>query len=105
MSRSIDLSQPLSAEEMEYVNNRPWLKKEAELQGITITAADDEFVVDETSDAGDGGVEDDEEEAESYEDMGVEALREELGRRGLVKSGSKEQLIARLEEDDESDSE
>jgi hypothetical protein len=120
MARDIDLSKPLSADELAYVNDRPWLKQEAQLQGLTITAADDDFTVDAdddnttasasaatqlpvpgTEDAGDGGSEDGDEEDESYESWSVDALKEELGNRGLTKSGSKEQLIARLEEDDE----
>jgi hypothetical protein len=35
-----------------------------------------------------------------YSDLTVEALKEELEARGLPKSGNKDELIARLEEDD-----
>jgi hypothetical protein len=35
-----------------------------------------------------------------YSDLTVDALKEELERRGLPKSGTKTELIARLEEND-----
>jgi hypothetical protein len=40
---------------------------------------------------------------ESYEDMTNDDLRAELEKRGLPKSGNKDELVARLEEDDASD--
>jgi hypothetical protein len=46
----------------------------------------------------------DDEEADdvpSYDEWDYAALKEEAGNRGLTKSGSKEQLIARLTEDDQ----
>lgn len=40
----------------------------------------------------------------SYEDMTNDDLRAELEKRGLPKSGNKQEMVERLEEDDESDS-
>lgn len=42
-------------------------------------------------------------DAFDYEEATNDQLRDELERRGLPKSGNKEELIARLTEDDESD--
>lgn len=36
MSRKIDITAPLSQEETEYVRARPWMIRDAELQGIKI---------------------------------------------------------------------
>lgn len=49
--------------------------------------------------------EDEEDEEDEYDDMTNDQLREELGRRGLPKSGNQDELIARLREDDEDDDE
>lgn len=49
-----------------------------------------------------GGIEDDEED-EAYEDMSNDDLRAELASRDLAVSGTKDELIKRLEEDDESE--
>jgi len=51
----------------------------------------------------DAGVE--EEEVESYSDWTVDQLREELGFRDLPLSGTKKELVARLEESDAEDDE
>jgi hypothetical protein len=51
------------------------------------------------SDAGD----DDDEEGDEYDDMLADDLKEELRKRDLPVSGNKDELIARLREDDESD--
>lgn len=42
-------------------------------------------------------------DAEGYEAMDVDDLKEELRSRGLKVSGTKPELVARLEEDDDSD--
>lgn len=42
-------------------------------------------------------------ESADYSEMTNDELKDELERRGLTKSGNKDELIARLEEDDESD--
>lgn len=114
MGRKIDFSQPLTADELAYVNDRPWLRHDAELQGFEVLTEDDEFTVetdDETEDdgAGDGDADDEADEAgddeeeeddESYSDWNVDQLKEELKTRELPVSGSKEQLVQRLEESD-----
>lgn len=58
----------------------------------------------EASDDGDEGEEDGDEVA-PYEEWDYAELKEEAGTRGLSKSGSKEQIIARLQEHDASASE
>lgn len=58
----------------------------------------------EASDSGDGDEEDGDEVA-PYEEWDYAELKEEAGTRGLSKSGSKEQIIARLQEHDASASE
>lgn len=87
MSKQIDFSEPLSEEDEAYVNDRPWLRKDAELSGFDLSNAED-FVVesdddesgqepdgfedDENSDSedgeGDGGTADDESEDEDEGD-------------------------------------
>lgn len=127
MSKQIDFSQPLSEEDAAYVADRPWLRKDAELSGFDVHDESD-FVVDdedgnddpdgfddgedgdqgdaddETGDdeSGEEGEEDDsdEEETAPYADWDYADLKEEAGNRGLSKSGSKEQLIERLESND-----
>lgn len=42
MARQIDFDQPLSEEDAAYVAQRPWLKRDAELQGATVRLASDE---------------------------------------------------------------
>ena len=84
MARQIDFSKKLTADEEQYVADRPWLRQDAELQGFDLAAsADDEFEVE-------GG----------YAEWTVDQLKEELGNRELSKGGSKPELISRLEEDD-----
>jgi hypothetical protein len=58
----------------------------------------DEDVEDDTD-------EDEEEETGDYSELSNDELKAELERRGLPKSGNKDELIARLEEDDDSDEE
>lgn len=48
---------------------------------------------------------DDEDSEEDYDSWNNDALRAELERRGLPKSGNHDELVARLEEDDDSDEE
>lgn len=127
MSREIDFSKPLSSDDAAYVSDRPWLAQDAELKGFDIIVDDDFRVEDEDEDgsggsdeSGEGGSgdessddadeseddesEDDEETEETeevdYEDLTVEALKDLLKGRDLPVSGSKEQLINRLEEAD-----
>lgn len=130
MSKKIDFSKPLSEEDEAYVAERPWLRTDAELSGFDLSDETDFSVDSENEDGedpdgfdngedgddsatGDDDISDDEDD-ESGEDDGDEdevapyaeweyaALKEEAGNRGLQKSGSKEQLIERLEQDDAS---
>lgn len=116
MARQIDFSQPLSEEDAQYVADRPWLRVDAELNGFEVEYEnDDHFVVDsdgEDSDEADGesGSEDeesgeDDESEPSYDELDYQALKDEAKERGLSAAGSKEQLIARLVEDDQSSEE
>lgn len=135
MSKKIDFSKPLSEEDAAYVADRPWLRKDAELSGYDLSdetdfAVDDEqdadsgqtpdgFVPSGTGDdaaSGEDAGEDDEddsdeedegdeEEVAPYAEWEYQALKDEAGNRGLSKSGSKEQLIERLEQDDASEQE
>lgn len=91
MAREIDFSKPLSADDQQYVSERPWLKAEAEQAGFDVNL-DDEFVVDS----------DEEEGTAPYSEWTVDDLKAELKARDLTVSGSKEQLVERLEEDDNS---
>lgn len=60
-------------------------------------------IPDEEADATNADDEDDEEDEDSdYSEMSNDELRDELKRRDLPVSGNKDELIARLEEDDES---
>lgn len=158
MARKIDFSKPLSPEELAYVNDRPWLIKDAELRGEGIIS-DDDFIVedfedDETEeereerelqerndeqgrideaarladgedteseeegdseDAGEGDSEEesdseeeesegDEEEVAPYDEWDYQELKDEAKRRDLSAGGSKEQLIKRLQSDDDNSS-
>ena len=120
MARKIDFSKPLSADEREYVLQRPWLIQDAELQGLQVSFEDDEFTLADPDDEfepenpetqepeGDGGSEgEDDEEAEEeveevapYEEWDYADLKAEAKERGLTATGSKEQLIERLRESD-----
>jgi len=126
MSKRIDFSKPLSEEDEAYVAERPWLRVDAELSGFDISDETDFSLEEEDGDDenpdgfedGDGDEDADESEDESedegdgetdevapYAEWEYQALKEEAGNRGLAKTGSKEQLIERLEQDDASASE
>lgn len=59
-------------------------------------------IPDEDADATNADDEDDEDESEDYDSWTNDQLRTELERRELPKSGNHDELVARLEEDDES---
>ena len=126
MSRQIDFSKPISEEDAAYVADRPWLVAEAEQAGFEVKF-DEDFTQDappeerealqdpdteyanpnqvvsvpgEEEDEEDSEEEADDEEVPGYADWEYQALKDEAGNRDLSKSGSKEQLIARLEEND-----
>lgn len=119
MGRKIDFSKPLTADEAAYVADRPWLRTDAELQGFEVTLEDDEFILedgaqpDDTSsdgsgedtgegeDVGEGSDDEDgEDEAEPYDVWAYADLKAEAKSRGISASGSKEQLVERLNEND-----
>lgn len=125
MSKQIDFSKPLSEEDEEYVDARPWLRRDAELAGIDLSSETDfsleeedgddetdgfesegEESEDESEDEGEGD-EDEEEEEQTlpYSEWEYADLKAEAGARELPKSGSKEQLIERLEANDRENAE
>ena len=89
MSREIDVDN-FTAEDEAYMRDRPWLISEFEFNNPDITF--DEFV------AG-VGVED-EDEDEDYNSLTKDDLVKLLKERGLEVSGKKDELVARLEEND-----
>lgn len=115
MSKQIDLTKPLSEEDAAYVADRPWILEDAKLRGVEVsietnfttdndeaededdeeTGADDAVTDESEDDAEDDELEDD------YEEWNVEQLKAELKSRGLTVSGSKEQLIERLQASDD----
>lgn len=110
MARTIDFSKPLSADDAAYAADRPWLLQDAELSGVEVQT-EDEFVVEgeatpgETEDVPDEDVVvqaalEEDGEPEPYEAWEYAELKAEAKARQLTTSGSKEQLIARLTEDD-----
>lgn len=116
MARKIDFEKPLSADDLLYVRDRPWLKQDAELRGLTIQAEDDEFVVEDAEQSADPNLAmvedyqtpegagadstDEEELPDDYNEWTVEQLKAELKGRELAVSGSKEQLVERPTEND-----
>lgn len=127
MSKKIDFSKPLSEEDEAYVAERPWLRVDAELSGFDLSDETD-FSVDgneeeggenpdgfesEDGEGGDADSEEDESDEENegegdedevapYAEWDYQELKTEAKRRELSASGSKEQLIERLEQDDAS---
>lgn len=128
MSKKIDFSKPLSADDAAYVADRPWLARDAELAGFEVQY-DDDFTVETSDNENDApsGInpedtdlqrraeqaaseaseddesddeESDEEEGDGLDELEFADLKEEAGDRGLSKAGSKEQLIARIREYD-----
>ena len=138
MSKDIDFSKPLSADDQQYVDDRPWLLTDARLRGQDVIVEDDfegDFE-DDNEGSGETDAESDlegesdqsagEESAEGadeetsgdesedgeesgevapYAEWEYQAIQEEAKNRNLSAKGSKEQLIKRLEEDDNSDPE
>ena len=87
MSREIDVDN-FTAEDEAYMRDRPWLISEFEFNNPDITF--DEFV------AGVGA----EGEDEDYNSLTKDDLVKLLKERGLEVSGKKDELVARLEEND-----
>ena len=92
MSREIDVDN-FTPEDEAYMRDRPWLIAEFEFNNPDITF--DEFV------AG-AGVEDEDEDEddEDYNSLTKDDLVKLLKERGLEVSGKKDELVARLEEND-----
>jgi hypothetical protein len=44
MSRAIDFSEPLSEADAQYVQDRPWMLADAEMRGIEVQYAGDDFI-------------------------------------------------------------
>lgn len=101
MAREINPNK-LSADDKLYLRDRPWLVQEMSLQGYEIPddLADPVSTQDDTDSEGD----------ESYDDLTVARLEEEISRRNaeydedsqiVPASGRKADLVAALEADDE----
>ena len=114
MGRKIDFSKPLAKDELAFVADRPWLRQDAELQGFEVLSESDEFLVadesgEDTSETVDETVGAAEEDGEDvvlpYEQWDYADLKAEAKTRQLSASGSKEQLIERLVQDDSANEE
>lgn len=94
MGKTIDLTQPLSPED------RAWLEERGKFDDLRVA---DEYaaVATESEPVGDDDDEDDEDtDSEEYGTWTKAQLQYELGERGLPQSGTKVELVARLEADD-----
>ena len=111
MSRSIDFSQPLSAEDREYVQARPWLYRGRQFEDLEFE--DDDLVNPDSEDLDDDDSEDlsdsdddesdededlddeDEDDDVDLEDLTVKELRELANERGVEvpKKSTKDDLI------------
>lgn len=80
MTKQIDLSKPLEGFDAQYVRDRPWIQRDAELEGIEIVFADDidgDFEVeDEADDDEDNSGESDEDTEGDEEDSEDEEVEE-----------------------------
>lgn len=129
MTRKINLKKVLDGDDAQYVRDRPWLIRDAELEGITVRFADSidgDFEVEDDEADGHGEADDeDSPEAEDYsgKEWTVDALTAEIDARNderdeddqiVPDTGKKADLIQALldddaaqaesEEDDEDDS-
>lgn len=98
MARELDFDN-LSNDDLLYLSQRNHLIREAEFQGV-------EDIRDRVKAAVEGSSTEDEDEEEdlTYDDATVEELKEELKARNLPTTGNKDELVKRLEQDDESNS-
>lgn len=81
MSRDIDFTKPLTADDISYIRARPWLEREAAINGADLNP-------EETLGA-------------TYADMTVKHLQAELTLRQLPNQGNKQELVDRLVADDQ----
>lgn len=110
MSRNIDFNKPLSEEDAKYVQDRPWMKADAEIAGITIRYAADGD--DTGSDDTDSDDDDSDDEVEDYEGWVKKDLLAEIASRNEERddddqitpdSEKNEDLIAALLADDQAE--
>ena len=111
MTRKINLKKPLEGDDAAYVRDRPWIIRDAELEGIKVRFADDldgDFEVDDDEEAED----DEEQEVEDYTgpEWTVKTLTAEIDARNeerdeddqiVPDTGKKDDLIQALLDDDE----
>lgn len=99
MARDIDFSKPLNERDQAYINQRPWIKTQIEIEtGMSY----DEIVK--------NGVPQDEEDVEtvtieSYDELKKSDLVRIAKEIGIDSSGTKEELVARLNAFDEENEE
>jgi hypothetical protein len=86
MSRKIDVDGPLSESDREYLHSRG--------QHALVERMDHEYQEPEPEDGGDG------EPDTNYDAWTVKELQDECEERGIPKSGTKPELVARLREHD-----
>ena len=91
MSREIDVDN-FTAEDEAYMRDRPWLISEFEFNNPDVTF--DEFVAEALAE------DEEDEEGEDYNSLTKDDLVKLLKERGLEVSGKKDELVARLEEND-----
>ena len=91
MSREIDVDN-FTPEDEAYMRDRPWLIAEFEFNNPDITF--DEFVAEVLAEDEEG------EDGEDYNSLTKDDLVKLLKERGLEVSGKKDELVARLEEND-----
>lgn len=88
--------------------SRNQMIKEARSRGITVKKGQDEdeiralLIEADSEEAEDEDEEEEDEEEVDYSDWEIDDLKKELKERGLKTNGSKKQMVARLEKDDES---
>jgi hypothetical protein len=106
MSRDIDFSEPLNEEDTEYVKQRSWLRRDAELAGHTVV-----LFGEEAPEPSDPPKSEDPEDVD-YNDLKVDELKAEIAARNeeredeethikVDSKANRADLIAALEEDDE----
>lgn len=122
MSRNIDFSNPLSEEDAEYVRQRDWMVRDAELSGFEVIwpgedAEESEKTTstDETGTETGAAAEEEETEEVDYNDLTVSDLQEEIAARNeerdeddqieVDSKAKKADLITALEADDQAQAE